>query len=89
MAERLDLGTGELVPVNDWLDEEDQVFVESVFLEYSPHTAFELSDMTHEKGTPWDKVWNSSEPIGRLGLRIKNEEIRDYFRALKKGEAIH
>lgn len=89
MAERLDLETGELIAVNDSLKEEDQTFVESVFLQYSVHTAFALSDMTHEKGSPWDRVWNSDGPIGRLGLRIKNEEIRGYFLMLAQGEALN
>lgn len=89
LAERLDLETGEFVLVKDCLSEEDRNFVEAVFRQYSVHTAFELSDMTHEKGSPWDLVWNSNQPIGRLGLRIKNEEIKKYFLALKEGEAHH
>ncbi len=89
MADRLDLETGELVAVDDRLNEEDEIFVESVFIQYSVHSAFKLSDMTHETGSPWDKVWNSNVPIGRLGLRIKNEEIREYFLSIAQGEALN
>lgn len=88
-AEKLDLATGELVPVAARLDEQDEEFVSSVFRDYSKHTAFELSDMTHVKGSPWDRVWNAEGSVGRLGLRIKNQEIKEYFLEIRGRGALH
>jgi uncharacterized phage-associated protein len=88
-AERLDLHTGELIPVSDQLSEEDEKFVSSVFSQYCGKSAFELSDMSHEKGSPWDRVWNSKVAVGRLGLRIRNEEIREYFLLMKARGTLH
>ena len=88
-AERLNLETGELIEVSSRLSSEDERFVEVIFDNYAKYRAAQLSDMTHEKDSPWDRVWNSKQTIGRLGLRIKNEDIRDYFAKLKVGDTLH
>lgn len=88
-AEKVDLETGECVPVGCDLSHEDRIFVENVFKQYGRISAFDLSDMTHEPGSPWDRVWNSKAPIGRLGLRIKNEEIREYFLQMINRGTLH
>jgi uncharacterized phage-associated protein len=78
-AERMDILTGEFTEVNPVGCELDRNFIRAVFEKYHVYGGWELSDFTHEEGTPWDEVWNSEEPIGRLGLKISNEAIRDYF----------
>jgi uncharacterized phage-associated protein len=88
-AERLDLESGEFTQVSASLSNEDEKFVETIFDNYSKYSAFTLSDMTHEKDSPWDKVWNTNKTIGRLGLRIKNEEIREYFLNIKDSDTMH
>lgn len=88
-AERIDLETGELTPVAINLSLEDSAFVRDIFSLYAEKSAFELSDMTHESGSPWDKVWNSKNAVGRLGLRIRNDEIRDYFLLMKSNGTLH
>lgn len=88
-AEKLDLETGELVSVGNTLSPEDERFVESIYWLYEQKSAFELSDMTHEQGSPWDKVWNTNEAVGRFGLRIKNEDIREYFKSMKARGTLH
>jgi uncharacterized phage-associated protein len=57
----------------------EQKFLGSIFEAYSRFTALELSDLTHEKGSPWDQVWNA--PGGKVtpGMRISDEAIRAYF----------
>lgn len=89
LAERLDLDTGELILVGNTLENDDEAFVDHVFLMYANKSAFELSDMTHQKDSPWDKVWNSQTAVGRLGLRIKNQEIREYFLEMKRQTLTH
>jgi uncharacterized phage-associated protein len=83
------LESGEFTQVSASLSNEDEKFVETIFDNYSKYSAFTLSDMTHEKDSPWDKVWNTNKTIGRLGLRIKNEEIREYFLNIKDSDTMH
>lgn len=88
-AERLDLETGEFIPVGSDLAEDDAVFVSHIFNLYAHLPAFQLSDMTHEPGSPWDVVWNSATATGRLGLRITNDEIRRYFLLMNERATLH
>jgi uncharacterized phage-associated protein len=78
-ATKLHLQSGEHVPVTADLDERDARFVQSIFEAYHVFDAWQLSDMTHEPGSPWDRLWNSREPVGRLALRIKNVDIQAHF----------
>jgi len=78
-AQRLIVLTGECEEVVPALAAEDASFVTSVYRSYKHHDAWTLSEMTHEVGSPWYKVWNPGASVGRLGLRIKNEEIRQHF----------
>ena len=88
-AERIDLETGELKSLGFQLSPADEIFVSDIYLLYVEKSAFQLSDMTHEKNSPWDKVWNSKTTVGRLGLRIRNEDIRDYFLLMKERGTLH
>lgn len=81
-AEKFDLSTGELFTIVPSICQEDQHFIEKIFHAYQGLGPWELRDITHEPGSPWDQLWNAPGPVARLGLRIKNDEIRDHF-ALK------
>lgn len=50
-----------------------------VFDYYSQFHAFRLSDLTHEAGSPWDKVWSEATRRAVPGMVISNESIRDWF----------
>jgi uncharacterized phage-associated protein len=78
-AQRVNLMTGEQESLPDLISIEDKALIEKVFDYYSRFPTPKLIDMTHEKGSPWDRLWNSREPVARLGLRIKNEEIKAHF----------
>ena len=78
-ARKLNIYTGERVIADSNLAESDKRFVKSVFVTYYNYSAWKLSDLTHEPGSPWDKLWNSKEPVARLGLRIRDEEIKRHF----------
>lgn len=78
-AERFDMFTGEVEIVSSYLDPVHAKFVEDVYRAYRSYDAWQLSDMTHEVGSPWDKIWNAEKPIGRLALRISNDEIFSHF----------
>jgi uncharacterized phage-associated protein len=78
-ASQLDLISSIRKVVSSTLREDDAHFMISIFNEYYIFDAWQLSDMTHEVGSPWDKLWNSPEPVGRLGLRLRNDEIKAHF----------
>lgn len=81
-AEKLDIFTGEYSVVDAVLEAGDADFVTHIFESYFHYGAWKLSEMTHETGSPWDRLWNSPNPVGRLALRIKNEEIKAHFDGL-------
>lgn len=78
-ADKLDLRTGEIVSVPGRLSFDDAAFVEAVFRSYCHHDGWLLSEMTHERGSPWYRVWHPEKATGSLGLRIRNDEIRLHF----------
>jgi len=78
-ATKLDIYTNQRTVVDSNVSFDDGRFIRSIFDAYHVYDAWELSDMTHEPGSPWDRIWNSSAPIGRLALRIKNEDIQAHF----------
>jgi uncharacterized phage-associated protein len=65
-------------------NETDKLYLSNVFHEYKHFDAWVLSDMTHTTGSPWDIVWNAKDGIGRIGLRLRNDEIRTHFLAFSK-----
>ena len=83
-AMKLNIQTGARVPVDPDLNETDRSFVKSIFQAYQGYDAWQLSDMTHEAGSPWDRIWNASEPMGRLALRIRNDEIKTHFSGIRR-----
>ena len=54
-------------------------FLGNIFDFYSQFHAFTLSDLTHEKGSPWDQVWSEAEKRAVPGMVISNEKIRTWF----------
>jgi uncharacterized phage-associated protein len=88
-AEKLDIFTGELEEVKSIENVNDRFFLEKVFETYHAYGAWELSDMTHEPGSPWDQVWNSREPIGRLGLKLTDDSIKRYFLSLASRQSLN
>jgi uncharacterized phage-associated protein len=60
-------------------DSETRRFLDRIWLVYGKLTASQLSQMTHEPGSPWQKTW--SEANGIKGVDIPNDLIREYFKA--------
>ena len=83
-ALKLDIYSGRRSKVPPDLTPDDAAFVKSIFEAYHVYDALQLSDMTHEADSPWDRLWNSSEPVGRLALRLRNEDIKAHFDSLAK-----
>ena len=83
-AFQLDIYSGERFVVKPLLSESDARFVDAVFGHYHSYGTWRLSDLTHDPGSPWDVLWHSAEPVGRLALRMKNDEIRKYFAGIPR-----
>jgi uncharacterized phage-associated protein len=58
--------------------------IERVFDRYGKMSAFQLSSLTHEQGSPWHDVWYSTAGIGNFGMRIPEQLIREYFDRLSR-----
>jgi len=61
-------------------DAETNKFLADIFDYYSHFHAFRLSDLTHEKGGPWDVVWAEAEKRAVPGMIIPNELIAAWFK---------
>jgi len=46
---------------------------------YGKLSSWELVDLTHKPGSPWDIVWNARDTTSRAGFFISNDAIRSYF----------
>lgn len=88
-ATRYDPVTEERSTVRYDLDSETASFLESIVETYADYHAFELSDMTHAKGSPWDRVWNAPGGKVRAGMVISNDEIKQYFIRSAKEHTSH
>lgn len=79
-ATKLDLVTRETVEVTAPISADELTLLSQVVTGYGQIDARELSAMTHERGGPWDQVWNA--PGGRitLGMRISDTSICAHFK---------
>ena len=80
----LDIFSGKRINPDTNLNAADVAFVRNIFSSYYHYDAWDLSEMTHEAGSPWDRLWNNDQPVGRIGLRIKNAEIKAHFDGLHR-----
>jgi uncharacterized phage-associated protein len=61
-------------------DKNTSRFLENIFDYYAHFDPFKLSDLTHEKGSPWDIVWAAAEKRAVPGMVIPNELIATWFK---------
>lgn len=61
------------------LSPEQEQLVESVFGVYKPFSGLQLSEMTHQPGTPWSNIW---EQRGKNST-IPTSEIKAHFNQLR------
>jgi uncharacterized phage-associated protein len=64
---------------HDDIDADTVELLKHVFDYYSQYHPFQLSDLTHEEGSPWDKVWAEASRRAVPGMIISDESIRDWF----------
>ena len=88
-ATAINLENGKHETIQPSLDGDTKSFLKIILQSYANYAAFTLSDLTHQKGTPWEAVWNSFESKARTGMRISNPEIRRFFKERLALEARH
>lgn len=64
------------IPRNDTSTYE---LLDEIWAKYGGYTAVQLSNWSHEPGSPWDQTWNDKNGKYYNGLPIDNETIRKYF----------
>jgi uncharacterized phage-associated protein len=70
---------GRFVVASHSFSEDTCKFLSDIYRYYSIFHPFKLSDLTHEKGGPWDVVWTKAEKSAVPGMVIPNEVIADWF----------
>ena len=80
-ATRFDPLTEKYEAVKYNLGSEDSELLKNVFDAYGHLNAFRLSNISHERGSPWDRVWNAPKDKITLGMKIPDVLIREHFRS--------
>ncbi|EQC44971.1 PF13274 family protein [Bacteriovorax sp. BSW11_IV] len=60
------------------IDADDSEILDAVYESLSDMDGMDISDLTHEEGTPWSVVWESEGKNSRYAL-IENSLIKSYF----------
>jgi uncharacterized phage-associated protein len=81
-ATKFDYSRGESVNLPCALEVADSEFLRDILYSYGKNSAWQLSELTHEPGSPWDVVWNGSDGKANVGLVIPNELIARHFESL-------
>lgn len=58
-------------------------FLQHIINEYKIYSPIQLSNLTHEFGSPWHETWTRGEVEAIPQMRIKNSEILAYFQRLR------
>jgi uncharacterized phage-associated protein len=76
------LQNGEVLYVKTLLDGGSflDAFTKKIWEIYGSMTAFQLSELTHQPGTPWHKVWFDMGGSERKGVDIPDDLIAEYFK---------
>ncbi|TYC64923.1 DUF4065 domain-containing protein [Stappia sp. BW2] len=69
----------EFAYANDSFSMEEEQLLIDVFRYYAQFHAYQLSDLTHEVNSPWDKVWKEAETKAVPGMFISNDMIKEWF----------
>ncbi|WP_244427084.1 Panacea domain-containing protein [Methyloferula stellata] len=78
-ATRIDAGTGLSEVCIAVLSHEEESFLRKVAAEYVRLSASQLVTLSHEKGGPWDRVWNHQGRVNS-SMRISDEVVLNWYR---------
>lgn len=55
-------------------------FLDAIWKGYGSFDGIKLSAMTHQKGTPWDRIWNDEGAKNKRHVPIPNNYIKEYYK---------
>lgn len=61
-------------------DHEIHELLHEIWRVYGNYSGIQLSNMSHQEGTPWSEVWDSNKD-GLRSLSIPNSKIKTYFKS--------
>jgi uncharacterized phage-associated protein len=67
-------------PTHYSFDANTEKFLSNIFDYYSQFHAYRLSDLTHEKGGPWDVIWSAAATRAVPGMHIPDDLIASWFK---------
>ena len=70
--------------IEEMADNETIEFLDEIWEFYRDWTPWQLSELTHEEGSPWDKIWSDVKNRDSFGVVIPEGDIRDYYVARTK-----
>lgn len=79
LAKRMDFHSGELVEVDEIMDEGDLKIICQYINIYTRASVSQLYEWSHVKDGPWFNTWNYQTP-SNPGMIISNQEIANHFR---------
>lgn len=77
-AHRISPDTGERELCEYDFSDNERRFLEEIGRKYVGFSSGALVTMSHEKGGPWEQVWNHSTPVN-ASMSISNDIIRDWY----------
>lgn len=69
-------GSSEVVPTD--MDNETKERIKRIVSFYGRLEPWDLVDMSHAKGGPWDRVWNHEGRVNP-GMKIPNELVKKFY----------
>lgn len=67
-----------VIPV---IDDTTIPFLDRIWEVYKNYNGLQLSTLTHQKGTPWDIVWNEKGGCKKNSAIISNDIIQEHYKA--------
>lgn len=61
------------------VSEDIKPFLDKIWSVYCDYTGLQLSSLTHQKGTPWDIVWNEQGGKEKEHAPIPNDLIKKHY----------
>ena len=62
-------------------DQETREFLDKIWEMCKGHSGIELSNWTHQSGSPWRQIWDSKDRV-KINPQIPEELIKSYFKGL-------
>ena len=79
-AQRANMKTKSLEYFVSNFDTDEERVMEFTYKKYGKLDGWQLSDITHAKGTPWYKAWEDGKHI--RGFSISNDLIKAHYKAI-------